>query len=317
MTEGKIVIIGAGMVGSTILNSVLSLNLVTEVVVINRNQKKAQGEVLDASHTTAFAYSTNVDIRVGDYNECRDAQIIIMTAGPSIKPGNSRDRMVLLHENIAIMDSVMSSITKYTKEAIIIIVSNPLDILTYCAHAKHNYPKEKVFGTGTLLDTARLRQMIGKECGVDSKNVHGYVLGEHGESSFIPWNTVNISGIPIHQLEEQFHLEKPIDKDKIYHDMKTVGLDIVELKGYTSSGVALSACRLIKCILLNEKSVIPVSVVLDGQYGISDVAFSLPCIISKKGIEKILEVPLDDEGIKGLNYCAKHLDEVLRSVQLK
>lgn len=196
VSYGKMVIIGAGNVGSAILNSVLRMNILDNIVVVNRNQKKALGEVLDASHTTAFAYSANADIRVGGYEECADAQIIVITAGPSIQPGNSRDRMVLLEKNVSVMNDIMEQITRYTREAIIIVVSNPLDILTYIAQKKFNYPANKIFGTGTLLDTARFNKMLGDLCGVDAKNVTGFVLGEHGSTSFIPWNTVNIVGVP-------------------------------------------------------------------------------------------------------------------------
>lgn len=311
MKYGKLVIIGAGHVGSAIINSILRMNVVNDIVVINRNKDKALGEVLDASHTTAFAYSSNASVRVGDYDECADAQIIVMTAGPSIKQGSSRDRMVLLEQNISIMCEAMEKIVKYTKEAIIINVSNPLDILVYVAQKKFDYPKEKIIGTGTLLDTARFNKMLGDICGVDAKNVTGFVLGEHGATAFIPWNTVNIVGISFDNFEKQFELKNKIDKGKILKEMKTVGLDIVELKGYTRSGVALSVCRLISAIIRNERCVVPVSVVLNGQYGIQDVALSLPCVISENGIDRILEVPLDEQGRKDFEYCVEHLKGIL------
>lgn len=310
---GKLVIIGAGNVGSAILNSILRMNVVNDIVVINRNRDKALGEVLDASHTTAFAYSANASVRVGDYEDCVDAQIIVMTAGPSIKQGNSRDRMILLEQNISIMCETMEKIVKYTREAIIINVSNPLDILVYVAQKKFNYPKGKIIGTGTLLDTARFNKILGDVCGVDAKNVTGFVLGEHGSTSFIPWNTVNIVGISFENFESQFELKEKIDKDKILQEMKTVGLDIVDLKGCTSSGVALSACRLIAAIMRDERCVVPVSVVLNGQYGVEDVALSLPCIISQKGVDRILEIPLDEQGIKDFQHCVTNLKSILEN----
>ncbi len=310
---GKLVIIGAGNVGSAILNSILRMNVVNDIVVINRNKDKALGEVLDASHTTAFAYSSNASIRVGDYEDCKDAQIIIMTAGPSIKQGDARDRMVLLEKNISIMCDAMEKITKYTKDAIIINVSNPLDVLVYVAQKKFNYPKNKIIGTGTLLDTARFNKILGDICGVDAKNVTGFVLGEHGKTAFIPWNTVNIVGISFKDFEKQFELKNKIDKEAILQEMKTIGLDIVGLKGYTNSGVALSACRLVAAIMRNEKCVVPVSVVLDGQYGVSDIALSLPCIISENGVDRVLELPLDEDGSKDFKHCVSHLKDILES----
>lgn len=308
---GKMVIIGAGNVGAAVLNSILRMNLLNDIVIINRNKDKALGEVLDASHTTAFAYSANASIRVGDYSDCADAQIIVITAGPSIKPGNSRDRMVLLNQNVEIMCDTMAKITAYTKEAIIINVSNPLDVLVYIAHHKFDYPKEKIIGTGTLLDTARFNKVIGDACGVDAKNVTGFVLGEHGAHAFIPWNTVNIVGIPFDQFSHQFQLAKALDKQALLEEVKTVGLNIVELKGHTSSGVALSACRIAAAVIRNEKCVIPVSVVLDGQYGYHQVAMSLPCVVSENGIDRILEVPLDKDAQKDMENCVSFLKSVI------
>lgn len=311
--EGKIVIIGAGMVGSSVLSAVLSENVVNEIAMIDMNEDKVMGEVLDASHTTAFAYSSNVNIHAGDYHDCADAQVIIMTAGPSITKENASSRMLLLNKNIAVMDSVMGEIVKHTKEAIIIIISNPLDILVYYAQAKFDYPRHKLIGTGTLLDSARLRQMIGKKCGVDSKNVHGYVLGEHGESAFVTWSGVNVSGIPFEQLEEVFHTT--LDKEELYYGMRNVGLDMVRLKGYTSAGIAAACARLLKCIILNEKSVLPIASVIDGEYGLYDVAMSLPSIVGKHGIERILEIPLSEEEKEYLEACNKRIKEIIDSIE--
>lgn len=314
VTEGKIVLIGAGMVGSAILSSIISMNVVSEVAVIDMNENKAKGEVLDAIHTTAFAYSTNVNIHVGCYEDCRNAEIIVFSAGPSIKPGGADDRMALLKQNVAIVESTMKEITKYTKEAIVLIVSNPLDILVYAAQKAVNYPKDKIFGTGTLLDSARFRQMVGHLCGIDSKNVHGYVLGEHGRSAFIAWNLVNVGGVPLDKLQEVFHLDRPIDKEKLLEDVKGVGIDIVQLKGYTNSGIALSVARVIKCIRLNEKSILPVSTVVNGAYGIQGVALSLPCIISKHGVSEVVEVALDDKAKQDLQECVDKLSEIQNSI---
>lgn len=314
VTEGKIVLIGAGMVGSAILSSIISMNVVSEVAVIDMNENKAKGEVLDAIHTTAFAYSTNVNIHVGCYEDCCNAEIIVFSAGPSIKPGGADDRMALLKQNVAIVENTMKEITKYTKEAIVLIVSNPLDILVYAAQKVVNYPKDKIFGTGTLLDSARFRQMVGHLCGIDSKNVHGYVLGEHGRSAFIAWNLVNVGGVPLDKLQEVFHLDRPIDKEKLLEDVKGVGIDIVQLKGYTNSGIALSVARVIKCIRLNEKSILPVSTVVNGAYGIQGVALSLPCIISKHGVSEVVEVALDDKAKQDLQECVDKLSEIQNSI---
>ena len=314
ISYGKLVIIGAGKVGSSILNAALQMNLLDDIVVVNRNRQRALGAVMDASHTTAFAYSANASIRVGDYEDCRDAHIIVVTAGPSIQPGN-HERNTLLHQNVQVMNEVMTNITKYTKEAIIVIVSNPLDILTYLSCRKFDYPENRILGTGTLLDTARFNKMIGDQCGVDAKNVVGFVLGEHGATSFIPWNTVNIVGVPFNELQQKFGLEKPLDREQLLRETKTVGPRIVDLKGYTSSGVSLAACRIIGAIVRNEHCIIPVSTVMRGQYGYSDAAMSLPCVIGREGISRVLELPLDDEGMNDLKICHDHLRELILEAQ--
>ncbi|MCI6172922.1 MAG: L-lactate dehydrogenase [Clostridiales bacterium] len=314
VSYGKLAIIGAGKVGSAVLNSVLRMNIVDDIVVINRNRDKALGEVLDASHTTAFAYSANASIRVGDYRDLRDAHIIVMTAGPSILPGN-HDRNTLLRKNIEVMDQTMKEITAYTREAILIVISNPLDILTYYFQKKYDYPAGRIFGTGTLLDTARFNKMLGDLCGVDAKNVVGFVLGEHGSTSFIPWNTVNIVGVPFDRLAEKFGLKEPIDKERLLRDTKTIGPRIVDLKGYTSSGVSLAACRIIGAILRNEHCVVPVSTVMQGQYGYSDVAMSLPCVLTRDGISRVIELPLDEQGRRDLTVSHDHLRALIDSIE--
>lgn len=317
MNEGKVVIIGAGMVGSATLNAVLMLNLVNELVIIDQNENRAKGEALDASHTTAFAYSTNANIRAGTYEDCKDASIIVMTAGPSIKPGEKMDRQILAQKNVDIMTSVMGQIIRYTHDAIIITVTNPVDVVTYCAQKRFYYPKERIMGTGTLLDTARFRQMIAKECKIDSKNVHGYVLGEHGQSSFIPWNLVNVSGVPFEELQNTFDLSEPLNREELYQNTKNVGFDILQLKGYTSSGIAMSVCRIIKAIILNERCILPVSTVLEGEYGIQDVALSVPCVMGREGISRIVNVPMQEEELKQLQACAESLDAMLHNVSIK
>ena len=209
----------------------------------------------------------------------------------------------------------MKEITAYTREAILIVISNPLDILTYYFQKKYDYPAGRIFGTGTLLDTARFNKMLGDLCGVDAKNVVGFVLGEHGSTSFIPWNTVNIVGVPFDRLAEKFGLKEPIDKERLLRDTKTIGPRIVDLKGYTSSGVSLAACRIIGAILRNEHCVVPVSTVMQGQYGYSDVAMSLPCVLTRDGISRVIELPLDEQGRRDLTVSHDHLRALIDSIE--
>jgi len=315
--QGKIVIIGAGHVGSAILNSLLGMNLAREIVLINLDREQALGEALDASHTLAFSYAAGCAIRVGDYEDCRDAQIIINTAGPSIKPGEKADRMALLETNLSVISSVMDGVTRYTRDAILINVTNPADVLTYYCMKKYDYPREKCFSTGTLLDTARFHKMLADQLGIDPKSVTGFVLGEHGGTAFIPWNTVNIAGIPPERFQEQFGLEKPIDREELIRSVKASGLDIIELKGYTSSGIALTACRVVSSILFNSHSVLPLSVVPSGEYGLENVAMSLPCILGETGIERILTLPLDEDGERGMRACDEYLRSVIHDIDME
>ncbi len=313
--EGKLVLIGAGMVGSATLSAILAQNVVNEIVVIDANEDKALGEVLDALHTTSFAHSTNTTIRVGSYADCADASIIVMTAGPSLRAGDN-DRRLLAEKNIAVMDDVMAQITKYTRSAILIVVTNPVDLVTYFAQTKYNYPADKIFGTGTLLDTARMRQIIAAQCNVDSKNVHGYLFGEHGESAFIPWSLVNVAGIPVDELPRTFELTAALDKEQILSDTKNAGLRILHLKGYTSSGIAQSVARLVRAIVLNERCVLPISTVLQGEYDIDQVAMSVPCVIGSNGRERVLEVQLNEHEKEQLNNCCVSLQKMLLQLGL-
>lgn len=310
--RGKIVIIGAGHVGSAILNSLLGMNLAQEIVLINIDREQALGEALDASHTLAFSYNAGCSIRVGDYPDCADAQIIINTAGPSIKPGDTRDRMQLLQTNLQVISSIMDSITRYTRDAILINVTNPVDILTYYCIRKYDYPR--MFSTGTLLDTARFNKMLADLLGVDAKSITGFVLGEHGGTAFIPWNTVNIGGLPFDRFEQQFELTQPVDREQLIRDVKASGLDIIELKGYTSSGIALTTCRVVSAILFDAHAVLPLSVIPDGEYGLRDVAMSLPCVLGENGVNRILTLPLDEDGERGMRACDDYLRSVIKDI---
>lgn len=291
MIKHKVCIIGAGMVGSATMMAILESGLIAEIVLIDQNEEKAQGEALDAFHTTSFSYVPNVYIRKGNYEDCKDSQIIVMCAGPSVKPGQKLDRRILMKTNTEVTRSVMKEIISYTQDAIIIFVSNPADILTYVAQNEFGYPKHKIIGTGTLLDTARMRRIIGEYFLVDTKNVHGYVLGEHGETAFMTWSLCNLGGIPIDDCSNKFNKE-PIDKEKILREVKEAGMKILLAKGYTNYGIAQSVARIVKAISLNELSILPVSTTLKGEYGIEDVAVSVPCIIGQEGIKEVLDIPL-------------------------
>lgn len=315
MIKNKVCIIGAGMVGSATMISILNSGVVAEIVMIDQNEKKAEGEALDAFHTTSFTYMPNVLIRKGEYEDCKDAQIIIMSAGPSVKPGEKLDRRILTKTNADVTRSVMREITKYTKEAIIIFVSNPVDIVTYVAQNEFDYPKNKIIGSGTLLDTARMRRIIGEHFLVDTKNVHGYILGEHGSTAMATWSLCNIGGIPLSECGEKLH-QPELDQKQVLKDVVEAGMKILMAKGFTNYGIAEAVARIVKAITLNELSVLPVSTTLKGEYGIFDVAISVPCIIGQEGIQSILDIPLTDEEHEALKKSAESLKNVMKAFEI-
>lgn len=315
--KNKLVVIGSGMVGSAVLNTALSLNLLSEIVMIDKNTDRARGEALDSSHTTSFAYSPNVLVHDGGYEECKNAQIIVITAGPSIKPGETMDRIKLAKINTHVVSEVMTSICQYTHDAIIIMVTNPLDIAVYCAQNNFDYPSDKIIGTGTLLDTARLRRIIAKRYLVDTKNVHGYVLGEHGDSAFVDWSLVNIAGVPFDILGSVFPNIESLDKGAVLQEVIQAGFEVLKLKGYTSAGVAMSVSRLIKAVVLNELSILPVSTTLNGEYDIRNVALSIPCVISNEGISHKLVLPLSSKEKGLLHTSAEKLAAILDELSLR
>lgn len=309
--RNKVVIIGAGNVGSAVLFTLLNSSSIAQLVIIDKNEKKAYGEALDGSHTTSFTYSPNIQVRTGDYSDCAEAGIIVMTAGASVKAGEAGDRFSVAKLNLKIMAESIEEIKKYTREAIIIVVSNPVDLVTYYAQNYFDYPKELIIGTGTMLDTARYRRILGENYDVDTKNVHGYILGEHGNSSFATWSLTNIAGIPIEEYAEKIK-DHPIDKLAILKEVQEVGNEILNSKGYTNFGIAKSVERLIQAMMSNELSVMPVSTTLNGEYEIHNVAISIPCIITKDGVANKLEIPLNKEEKENLLKSAEFLKDMIK-----
>lgn len=315
-TTRKLVIVGAGHVGSAVLNCALSFDLADEIAIIDIINKKAHGEALDSSHALPFPYNTNVNIHEGTELDYKDADVIIIAAGPSVLPGENLDRLTLAARNIEVMKDIMSKITKQTRQAIIIIITNPLDITTYYAATCFDYPKDRLFGTGTTLETARLKQILASKYQVDAKDVHGYMLGEHGNSAFPAWSLVNIAGIPAEQLDNYFKETEPLDKVAIAPTVVNVAYEVLMSKGWTNSGIAMGVCRLAKAVLWNERCIMPVSTVLEGEYGLRDVALSIPCMIGANGVERRIEMKLTDLEVTQLQHSANCIKNVLQSVGL-
>ena len=292
---GKVVIIGASHVGAAVLNKITDFQLASEIALIDLDMDRARGEALDTSHAMSSPYSTNIKIHPGTYEDCRDASFIVITAGPSILPGETPDRLKLASTNTKVMRSVFSEIVKYTKDAMIIMITNPLDVATYVVSTDFDYPRAKILGTGTLLETYRLRYILAEHYDIDPKNVQGYVLGEHGNDAFVAWSTVNCASLGLDHLDAYFERSEKLDRCDIEHGIIQTAYDVVNLKGYTNTGIAMVACRFIKAILYNEHTILPCSAVMDGAYGMRDVALSIPRMISEDGIVRSFEVHLSEE----------------------
>jgi len=301
----KIVIIATGMVGSAVATKVADFQLATEVALIDMNQDKAWGEAKDASHATSCVYSTNIKFHLGDYDDCKDANIIVITAGPSIKPGETPDRLKLAGTNVKIMKSVFTEITKRTKEAVIIMITNPLDVATYVVSKDFDYPRNLILGTGTMLETYRFRRILADKYQVDPKNISGYVLGEHGNAAFVAWSTTGCAGFPIERLDEYFHKTDRLDHKAIEDELVQVAYDVINRKGFTNTGIAMAACRFIKAVLYDEHTILPCSAILEGEYGIKDVALSIPRMICSTGIMRSFEIDLTDDEREKLFAAAK------------
>ena len=311
----KVAVIGCGFVGSSSAFALMQSGLFSEMVLIDVMKDKAEGEAMDIGHGSAV--NTAMRIHAGDYDDIKDAAIIVVTAGAAQKPGETR--LDLIKKNISIHSGIMAEIAKQNCEGVLLIVANPVDILTYYASIKSGLPKGRVFGSGTVLDTARLRYLIGTKLDVDSRSVHAYVIGEHGDSEIVSWSNANISGVP---LADFFALRGMGDQDLvnaqevIADDVKNAAYEIIEKKNATYYGIAMAVTRICKAIIKDEKSVLPVSVVLDGSYGISDVALSVPAVVGRHGVECLVPIALNEDERNQLQNSADVLKENMEGIEL-
>lgn len=316
--EGKIVIVGASNVGTAVLNKIVDFGLASEVALIDINAKKCLGEALDTNHATACITAHNMYVHKGDYSDCKDASMVIITAGPSVRPGEKPDRLSLTRTNCKIMDSVMSQIVRYTKDAIILVITNPLDVATWYVSTQFDYPREKIIGTGTLLETFRLRRLLADYYHLDPKLVHGYVLGEHGNSGFVAWSTVDIANLGLDNIDKWLgHKDEKLNKSLIEKELLQLVFDVINLKGWTNTGIGMVTARFIKAIKYNEYTILPMSTVLTGEFGIEDVALSLPCMLNNNGIVRKFVPELTEEEIAKMINSANSVKTAMKSIELK
>lgn len=271
----KVAIVGCGFVGSSIAFSLMQRGIYSEIVLIDANHARAEGEALDLSH--GLPYTAAMDIYAGDYKDVSDCSLIIITAGANQKPGETR--LDLIGKNVAILKSIIPQITAEGFEGILMIVSNPVDVLTYAAREISGYPAHRVIGSGTVLDTARLKYILGRHLDVDSRSVHAVIIGEHGDSELAVWSGANVSGIDLnHFCEIRGHFRHDESMQRIYEDVRDSAYEIIKRKGATYYGIAMAVARIAECIVKDEQAVLPVSVILEGAYGLSGLALSLSLI---------------------------------------
>lgn len=309
--NSKIVIVGTGRVGSTIGYTLVTKGIATQLVLIDRDTEKAQGEALDLLHGSAF--TPPVHIKAGDYSDCAGAKIIIIAAGAAQKEGEKR--MHLLEKNTWVIQEIIQEILPYNQDGILLIVTNPVDVLTYIAWKASGFPKERVMGTGTVLDTSRLRSLLASKLELDARNIHGYVMGEHGDTEVVIWSSISIAGMGIKDF--LLSTQKTLLYQEVEKEVQEAAQEIIQRKGSTCYAIALAVGRIVESILRNEASVLTVSGILehDPYYRMKNTALSLPTVIHGGGIRTRLPITLEEEELEDLRYCGETIQEAIQEME--
>ncbi|GAA0478256.1 L-lactate dehydrogenase [Alkalibacterium indicireducens] len=309
--QQKIILIGDGAVGSSYAYSLINQNIGQELGIIDVNTEKAEGDVMDLN--SALAFTAPKKIYVADYADCHDADLVVFTAGASQKPGETR--LDLTEKNLRITKDVVEKVMASGFNGIFLVATNPVDILTYAVYKLSGLPSNQVIGTGTSLDSARFRQAVANLLDVDVRNVHGYIIGEHGDTEFPVWSHANVAGL---QINEWLNNNPDTDEQAlvdIFFSVRDAAYEIIKRKGATFYGIGVSLARITRAILNNENAVLPLSVYLEGEYGQHDIYIGSPAIINQSGIDKIVEIPLNDSEKEKMTHSAdtirNHLKEVL------
>ncbi len=312
----KITVIGAGSVGATVAYTLSHEDIASEIVLIDINKKKAEGEVMDIIQGTSFR--DPISIVCGDYSDAKDSDIVIITSGIARKPGQTR--LELTQTNVDIIKEITPEITKAAPNALYIIVSNPVDVITYVFTKISGLPENQIIGSGTMLDTARLRYGLSEHFNVAQKNIHAYVFGEHGDSSFVPWSCAQISGAMLDEyievMREAGKYEGELDRDEMIKYVHTSGGEIISNKGATFYAVSVAVCRLCNLLMSSQNSITTVSTMMHGEYGISDVCLSTLNLIGPGGVQGKLPVRLTNEELRKLEASAEKLKETIRHIKI-
>lgn len=312
MDQRKVAIVGAGQVGATFAFALMISGLATRIVLIDQVPERADGHVMDLNHGLSFLPPSRV--YAGDYSDCKDADIVVVTAGAGQKPGETR--LDLVRKNADIFKDVIPEIVRYNP-GILLIVSNPVDVLTYLAIRLSEYPAKRVIGSGTVLDTARFRYLLSKHCQVDPRNVHAYIIGEHGDSEVAVWSMVNVGGVPFRDYCSACSDQCTLDqRDKIFSEVKSAAYEIIKKKGATYYAISLSLVRIVGSILRDENSILTVSTLLDDYYDIVDVCLSVPVVLNRNGIARIVKLGLDESETEHLRRSADVLKSVIQELNI-
>ena len=304
----KVAIIGCGMVGASSAFSLMQSGMFSEMVLIDANQKRAEGEAMDISHGLPFAKP--MDIYDGTYDDITDAAIIVVTAGAGQKPGETR--LDLVRKNVGIFKSIIPEIAKRDCGGILLIVANPVDILTYTAAKLSGFPENRVLGSGTVLDSARLKYLLGEHLNVDSRSVHSFIIGEHGDSEIAAWSSANVSGIALDDFcEMRGHYNHDQSQENIAEKVKNSAYEIIEKKRATYYGVAMAVKRICEVIIRDEKSILPISSMMHGDFGVDNVVLSMPAVVGADGLEELVPIALSEKESADLRKSADTLRGIL------
>jgi L-lactate dehydrogenase len=309
----RVVVIGTGNVGATFAYALLLSSLAAEIVLIDANKKKAEGEAMDLNHAVPLTHPTR--IWSGDYPDCAGAAIIVITAGSAQRPGETR--LDLLQRNARIFQDIVSNVVRYNTDGILLVTTNPVDILSYATWKMSGFPQQRVIGSGTILDTARFRYLLSQHYGVDARSVHAYIIGEHGDSEVPVWSLANIAGMRL----PDFCAANGMGCDDsvlstIFQQTRDAAYEIIERKGSTYYAVAAGLIRIVEAILRDQRTVLSVSSLVQDYYGISDVYLSLPTIVSGDGVDRVLKLVLSDAEVAGLRNSARVLKETAAQLAL-
>jgi L-lactate dehydrogenase len=309
----KVAVVGVGSVGASFAYSLMIHGLVSEISLIDVNAEKARGEAMDLEHGLPFVQPARIN--AGDYEECADADIVVVAAGAAQKPGESR--LNLVERNVAVFKQVIPRIKERNDRCVLLVATNPVDIMTYVSLKLSGFPPNKVIGSGTILDTSRLRSLLGEHFKIDSRNVHAYIIGEHGDSEVPVWSSASIAGVNLKEYcpicgmkyEEQY-------LDRIFEQVKNAAYKIIELKGATYYAIGLGLTRIVESIIRDENAILTVSSLLQDYHGVSDVCLSVPSIVNKDGIVQTIKLPLEDAEIKMFQKSAAIMKKLIQSLNI-